>query len=603
MILKNEDRERLKKLGISNLLDLVLLSPTRYKDLYIHDSPRLDTENVLDITVQSTNYNPKYMRLTLFSHNLNQEINGIIFHPNKYHTDTFKIGNRLNVVGKLEMNYEKLQITQPQHIEKINTIVPRYKTKLQNKTIVRLMSEQVTKEAFKAYDFDEKLVEILLQIHNPTIESVTEFEKNEGYSDAQLYCLKYVDIYNHIQKLSSKKVEFSSKKKLSGDLDSFIKSLPFILTNDQLKVIDEIKKDFLKDIAAKRVIMGDVGSGKTMVILACVVLAYPSKSILMAPTTVLASQIYDEAKKFLPKNFKIILVTNKSDKKESLDSYDFLIGTHALLYRDVPDADLIMIDEQHRFGTKQRELISALVSLGERKAHFLQFSATPIPRTLSMMQSSIIDISEIKELPFPKNIETKIIGYDEFEELTTHIQNEIQQGRQCIVVYPLVQESEAIDYQSIYESRSWWEKRFEKVYVTYGKDKEKQEVLEAFRKDGNILIATTLIEVGISLPNLSTIVLVAPERLGLASLHQLRGRVSRTGLKGYCFLFTKQKANQRLENFASTIDGFEIAELDLQYRQAGDLLKGEEQSGRSFKWFSPKNDIKILQRVKKDLRV
>jgi ATP-dependent DNA helicase RecG len=347
--------------------------------------------------------------------------------------------------------------------------------------------------------------------------------------------------------------------------------------------------------------MGDVGCGKTMVILASSVLAYPSRSILMAPTTVLASQIYEEALKFLPESMKVVLITNKSDKDEDLSNYDLLIGTHALLHRDVPDADLVMIDEQHRFGTKQRDLISALVSSGDKRPHFLQFSATPIPRTLSMMQSSIIDISQIKELPFPKDIDTRIIGYEDFDELTRHIQNQIDLGRQTIVVYPLVEESESIDYQSIEQARGWWEKKFEKVYVTYGKDKDKEQVIEAFKDDGNILIATTLIEVGISLPNLSTIVLVAPERLGLASLHQLRGRVSRTGLKGYCFLFTKQKASQRLKDFSSTLDGFEIAELDLAYRQAGDLLKGEEQSGKSFKWFNPRSDIDILKRVKKDL--
>jgi ATP-dependent DNA helicase RecG len=260
-----------------------------------------------------------------------------------------------------------------------------------------------------------------------------------------------------------------------------------------------------------------------------------------------------------------------------------------------------MIDEQHRFGTKQRAMIAKMVSKDEKQPHFLQFSATPIPRTLSMIQSSIIDISTIKEMPFEKDIETKIITKKEFPDMLEHIKEEIAKDRQVIIVYPLVQESEVIDYQSIDEAKGWWLKNFDKVYVTHGKDKEKEEVLEKFKKDGKILLATTLIEVGVSLPRLSIITLVAPERLGLATLHQLRGRVSRNGLKGYCYLFTKKPDNERLEAFSKTIDGFEIAELDLNYRQGGDLLKGDIQSGKHFKWFDPKSDLKILKYAKGNL--
>ncbi len=598
MLLKNEDKERLKKIGVSNLLDLALIAPTRYENLYISNTPKIGFNNVLDVTILSTTYNPKFMKLTLYAHNLDIELQGIIFHARKFHYDTFKSQNRLFVIGKMEMNYEKLQIVQPQVVQEINTIVAKYKTKLQNKTMLRLIKEQVTKDALSDLGIEEKMIEILYHLHHPSVAFIDVFDKQGSFSEDTIYTLKYLEIYNHITKLASKKVDTPSKKRLHGDLTAFIEGLPFSLTGDQLKVIDEIKSDFRSDIAAKRVIMGDVGSGKTMVILASVMLANPSKSILMAPTTVLATQIYEEALKFLPKSFNIALITNKSDKKESLSGYDFLIGTHALLYRDLPDADLVMVDEQHRFGTKQRALISKLVSQDDKAPHFLQFSATPIPRTLSMMQSSIIDISQIKELPFPKDIDTLNIGVSEFPDLVEHIKEEIKEERQTIVVYPLVSESEVIDYQSIDEARAWWEKNFAKVYVTHGKDKEKEDVIEAFKDNGNILIATTLIEVGISLPNLSTIVIVAPERLGLASLHQLRGRVSRTGLKGYCYLFSKFSPSERLKKFSGTLDGFEIAELDLMYRQSGDLLKGDIQSGKSFKWFDPKEDEEILKKVK-----
>ncbi len=601
MNLNKDDREKLKKIGVENLFDLALIAPTRYENLFISNSPKIGLLNVIDATVLSTSYTPKFMKLKFFSHNFDSELNAIIFHPRKYHLETFKKSNRVFCIGRVEINYEQLQIVQPQIVEQIDIILPKYKTKLQNKTVSKIIKEQVTKEALIRGGLDEKRASILFSLHNPSREFAKAYEKNGGFLDESIRVLKYVEIYNHIKKLSSKKIEAPSKKRLDGDITPLLNSLPFTLTKDQLKVISQIREDFLKDRAAKRVIMGDVGCGKTMVILASVMMAYPSKSILMAPTTILAAQIYEEALKFLPKEFKITLVTNQSDKKESLDEYDFLVGTHALLYRDIPDCDLVMIDEQHRFGTKQRSLISKMVTDGEKQPHFLQFSATPIPRTLSMIQASIIDISQIKELPYPKDIETHIINGSDFPSLLEHIRDEIKESRQTIIVYPLVEESEVIEYQSIDEARGYWEKNFEKVYVTYGKDREKEEVLESFKADGNILIATTLIEVGISLPNLSTIVIVAPERLGLATLHQLRGRVSRTGLKGYCFLFTKQKASEKLISFSKTLDGFEIAELDLKYREGGDLLKGDIQSGKSFKWFDPKSDEDILREIKREI--
>ena len=357
--------------------------------------------------------------------------------------------------------------------------------------------------------------------------------------------------------------------------------------------IKDIKKDFNSNKSARRIVMGDVGSGKTIVILASVVMAYPQRAVLMAPTTILANQLLEEAKKFLPKEVKSFLVVSATSKKEDLSQYDFIIGTHALLHRKLPDFDLVMVDEQHRFGTKQRELINQLSVKEEKYPHFLQFSATPIPRTMSMIQSSLVDFSFIKETPFEKDIETKTIRKPDFKELITHIKKEIDAKRQVIVIYPLVQESETIEYQSIEEARGYWEKNYANVFVTFGADKNKEEVLEAFREEGSILIATTLVEVGISLPNLSTIVIVGAERLGLASLHQLRGRVSRNGLKGYCFLYTNQNESKRLSEFSKTNNGFDIAELDLKYRKGGDILGGVRQSGQKFEYYDMEEEILI----------
>jgi ATP-dependent DNA helicase RecG len=321
----------------------------------------------------------------------------------------------------------------------------------------------------------------------------------------------------------------------------------------------------------------------------------------MCPTSILANQIYEEANKYL-KNLKITLVTQKSKfTKEDIENSDLLIGTHALLYQDLPKLNVIMVDEQHRFGTNQRSKLEKLVSDKKTLPHYFQFSATPIPRTQALILSSFVNVSLIKELPFKKDIDTIIIDKSDFKNLIAHIQKEISNNNQVVIVYPLVEESKNFDYQSIEEGKDFWLKYFDGVYITHGKDKNKEEILLEFREKGNILITTTVIEVGISLPRLTTIVIVGAERLGLATLHQLRGRVGRYGQKGYCFLYTKDKNNKRLKAFANTLDGFKIAELDLEFRKSGDLLDGKIQSGEKFKYFDETKDIKILEDAKQYL--
>jgi len=319
----------------------------------------------------------------------------------------------------------------------------------------------------------------------------------------------------------------------------------------------------------------------------------------MAPTTILANQLFEEAQKHLP-HLRVVLVTNKT-KKVDLEGYDFIIGTHAVLYRELPSAALVMVDEQHRFGTKQRNMLEKLVTQGETKPHYIQFSATPIPRTQAMIDSAHIDVSLITTTPFTKDIDSSVIHKQDFAMLLHHIRAEIAKNNQVLLVYPLVEQSEVLEYQSIEEARGYWEKNFENVYVTHGKDKLKEEVLLEFREKGNILIATTVVEVGISLPRLTTVVIVGAERLGLSTLHQLRGRVSRTGLKGYCFLYTNQQKSQRLEEFVRTTSGFDIANLDLKFRKSGDLLKGNIQSGNRFEWVDIAEDEEVVTEVKRDL--
>jgi ATP-dependent DNA helicase RecG len=211
-----------------------------------------------------------------------------------------------------------------------------------------------------------------------------------------------------------------------------------------------------------------------------------------------------------------------------------------------------------------------------------------------MMESELVDVSLITTTPFEKRITTRVIGRSDFADLLTHIQSTIDRGEQVLIVYPLVEESEEVPYQSLDEARGFWEEKFERVLVTHGRDKEKEEVLLKFREEGDVLLATTVVEVGISLPRLTTIVIVGAERLGLATLHQLRGRIGRHGQESRCYLFSNTTQNERLQKFAQTTNGFEIAKLDLQYRDSGDILDGTIQSGQRFRWLDMAEDEEVI---------
>jgi ATP-dependent DNA helicase RecG len=591
------DLEKFKKLGVSNLLDLALILPKSYENSFLSQTPNLGAKNTLHVKVLRAIQNPKAFHLRFFVYGWEEEISGVVFQAKNYHRKMFQIGKDLYVNGKLEWQNGKMSIIQPTILNEINRLVPKYKTSLQNRSVLSLMEKYLHVPSLINEGLQENEAKLLYSLHKPSLQEVLKLER--GWSKEILDAVKFVEIFNYLKKLQKKKIFFDSKKPLLGDEKSFVSSLPFELTDDQKKAIADIKKDFSSQKATKRIVMGDVGSGKTLVILASVMMCYPNKSTIMAPTTILANQIFKEAKKFLASFVKITLVTNTSSKKEDLEEFDFIVGTHALLYRDLPEFDLVMIDEQHRFGVKQRELIHQLSVKAKKHPHFLQFSATPIPRTMSMIQSELVDFSFIKQTPFKKDIDTNIIHKNDFKKLVEHIKQEIQNQRQVLVVYPLVEESETIEYQSIDEGRGYWEKNFSNVYVTHGGDKEKQSVLEEFRDKGDILISTTVVEVGISLPKLSTIVIVAAERLGLATLHQLRGRVSRNGLKGYCFLYTNLEKSKRLEDFCTCKDGFEIAELDLKYRKGGDVFGGQRQSGEKFEFYDLEEEIlrKAQQRL------
>jgi len=595
-----DDKPLFQKLKAYSLLDLALMIPVSYSNSHLSQSLEIGKTHTLEARVEEVSSRSGRLSITFFLPAFNQYLSSTFFRVTPYHFNTFKPQSTHYIQGKLETFNAYLQINQPKIVKSIGKIVPKYKTELKESEIRYLIEKYISYEALIDEGLESGDANRLLALHYPT--RLEELFDEKHYREDILQTLKFVEAYNHIKKLAKKKKIYPALGALQGDIKPFIDHLPFTLTDEQLNVIYQIQDDLASgERAARRMIVGDVGSGKTMVILASAMIAHPYKSILMAPTSILARQIYEEALKFLP-SLKIALVMQGFKEEQELNAVDFIIGTHALLYRDdLPKAHLVMVDEQHRFGSNQRQLLDTMMSQGERRPHYLQLSATPIPRTQAMINSTIIDVSLITTTPFEKEITTKVISKSDFKELLNHIEEELDKEHQVLIIYPLVEASEAIEYQSLEESVDFWQKRFEHVYSTHGKDKNKDQVLLEFREQGDILLATTVVEVGISLPRLTLIVIVGAERLGLATLHQLRGRVGRNGLASTCYLYSNHLPNKRLDAFSQTTSGFDIASLDLKYRNSGDILDGKIQSGEQFRWLDLSEDEDIIAKVQKQL--
>ncbi len=585
------------KLKIHSLLDLALFVPTSYRDTTLSTETKVGEVGTFEASVENIGTVGGKLRVTFLLSRFGKKVSSVFFRATPYHYQLFTQGSKHTIQGRLEQYNGYLQMPQPKSIKEIGKIVPKYKSTLKQEEMRELIATYISERNLYNEGLDSAEVATLMQLHFP--KEMQEIYHEGKFKADIIQKLKFIEAYNHLKKLRAKRADFPALRALEGDIRAFVGRLPFRLTVEQQAVISQIQVDLSReDKAAKRMVVGDVGSGKTMVILASVMMALPHKSILMAPTSLLALQLYEEACKHLPPEVTVALVMQGKDKGDYTVA-DFVIGTHALLYKeDLPEASLVMVDEQHRFGTKQRAGLEALVSSGEKKPHFLQFSATPIPRTQAMMESELLDVSLITTTPFEREVQTQTISKPDFSNLLAHIKEEISKQHQVLIIYPLVEESTEIPYQSLDEARGFWETRFEDVYVTHGKDKDKEEVLLHFREQGNILLATTVVEVGISLPRLTLIVIVGAERLGLATLHQLRGRVGRNGLRSWCYLYSNTPNNPRLEQFSQTTNGFDIAKLDLKFRDSGDILDGSIQSGQRFKWLDMGEDEEIVAYAK-----
>nr|WP_315518416.1 ATP-dependent DNA helicase RecG [uncultured Campylobacter sp.] len=583
------DRAKLLKIGVLSLLDLALVLPKGFEDTTIAKSPR---EGQVCINVKITSLASRLGMLSAlaFCEQWQSSVKIVIFNAKSWHYGAFKMGKEMAIYGLCSYAFGSWQIVNPKITTKIGQIVPKFKTELKDDEVKKLVLKYINLQNLLDEGLNEKEAKFLADLQRLDEQSVQILYRLKNGGEG-VEILKFVEIFNYIKKLSAKKTYFKSPKIKLFDISSWLKSLPFTPTNDQINAVNDIRDDLAATQAKRRVIMGDVGSGKTLVILAAALSVYPKSAILMAPTSILSEQIYNEAKRLLPPFMKVMLVRS-GEKKIDFSGANLIIGTHALLFHELPNSPLVMVDEQHRFGSNQRKKIEELASNEDERANFVQFSATPIPRTLSLIQSEIVNFSFLKQMPFKKNITSQILGTSEFGYLLAHIKKQLESGFQVAIIYPLVESSESSNYQSLSEAQGFWLKNFKNVFVTHGKDKEKEEILRRFREEGEILLSTTVVEVGISLPRLNTIVIVGAERLGLATLHQLRGRVGRNGGDGYCFLFTKLKeAPARLKEFCATNDGFKVAELDLKNRQSGDILNGFFQHGATFNFYDYEDDI------------
>jgi ATP-dependent DNA helicase RecG len=479
---------------------------------------------------------------------------------------------------------------------------------ISNKVINKMMQQLFVETQAKFAETlpDYLLKELKLIPKNAAVFNI-HFPKNQELLSQAQFRLKFEELFFIQLQLITKnlvrkhKIKGHPFEKVGENFNEFYQNhLPFELTNAQKRVLKEIRNDMGSHAQMNRLLQGDVGSGKTIVALMCMLLAKDNgfQSCLMAPTEILAIQHFNGLTELANQlNISIKLLTGSTktaDRKiihEALEngSLDILIGTHALLEDKVQfqNLGLAVIDEQHRFGVEQR---SKLWKKNEIPPHVLVMTATPIPRTLAMSLYGDLDISVIDELPPGRKPIKTVHQYDSNRlKVWKFIKDEIAKGRQIYIVYPLIQESEKMDFKDLMDGYESISRDFPlphySISIVHGKMKpaEKEAEMKRFSEGKtNIMVATTVIEVGVNVPNASVMIIESAERFGLSQLHQLRGRVGRGAEQSYCILMTSFKLNNdtktRLETMVRTNDGFEIAEVDLRLRGPGDIM-GTQQSG------------------------
>lgn len=546
-----------------------------------------------------------------------------------YLRDKFSIGNKYKFFGKVSKKAGKITFNSPvydneEKNQNTGRIIPIYPLTygLAQSTIRKIMEagvqdvygnlpETLPEYITKEYKL-ENINEATKHIHFPDEFKDFNIARNrlvfEELLSVQLALLELKNNYMY----EEKGIQFEKEVKISD----VINTLPFKLTNAQRRVLEEIESDMESDKTMNRLLQGDVGSGKTVVAMCSAYKAVKSgyQAAIMAPTAILATQHLENFKNIL-ENLGIrceLLISGITKKKKEdilerlkTGEIDILIGTHAIIEENVifKNLGLVVTDEQHRFGVKQRTKIAEK----GKNPDVLVMTATPIPRTLALILYGDLDISIIDELPpNRKKIETIAVGKQMTDRINNFIKQQVNEGRQAYVVCPLVEENEEMDLKSV-----------EKLYQTYStevfpeykveyihgkmKPKEKDEIMEKFKnKEIDILISTTVIEVGVDVPNANIMVIENAERFGLAQLHQLRGRVGRGEYQSYCILKCEGKSEntrKRMKVMVETNDGFVISEKDLELRGSGDFFGTMQHGLPEFKIANLFEDIEMLKMV------
>lgn len=617
-----------KELGIHTYQDLINLFPNRYIDRTHYYKINQLQRNNADVQIIGT-----IIRLQEVGEGRSKRLvatfkddTGIMelvwFRGHKWIREGLKLNKPYMIFGrtnwfngKFNMPHPEMEFLEDHQKNLQSAMQPVYPSteKLSNKgisnrVIIKIMQQLFleTKGQFTETLSKELLSELKLISKSEAVFNV-HFPKNQDLLAGAQFRLKFEELFYIQLQLIIKNLLHKSKIKgypftKVGNLfnDFFNNHLPFELTSAQKRVLKEIRADLGSNAQMNRLLQGDVGSGKTIVAFMSMLIALDNgfQACLMAPTEILSVQHYNGLSELcneLNISIKILTGSSKASERkkihESLENgeLDILIGTHALLENKVKfkNLGLAIIDEQHRFGVAQR---SKLWHKNISPPHVLVMTATPIPRTLAMSVYGDLDISIIDELPPGRKSIKTVHRYDKNRlQVFKFIRDEIKKGRQVYIVYPLIQESEALDYKDLMDGYESIARDFPlpdyQISILHGKMKpaDKDFEMQRFIKcETQIMVATTVIEVGVNVPNASVMIIESAERFGLSQLHQLRGRVGRGAEQSYCILMTSHKlsadSKTRIETMVKTNDGFEIAEVDLKLRGPGDLM-GTQQSG------------------------
>jgi len=620
--------EKLDKLGIKDIKSLLTFYPFRYNIIKrsnlkeVKNNEQITIDGIIESIPSIFYFKGKKDKMN-FKLNTGFKTFNIVIFNRGFLKSKLTIGTEITVVGKID-KIKSIIVVSDLYFGKIDKerIEPVYHTTfgLSNKQIRKYINSTVN----LGYEIDDYIPTFISQkyhllnkseairhLHNPVDEiKLKQSIKRTKYEELFVYMLKM----NYLKQ--SKKIDHGLKRDISYDkVEQFIDDLPFELTRDQIKSVEEIYKDLTEDMRMNRLLQGDVGSGKTIVAFITMYINYLGgyQSALMAPTEILAQQHYQNSKELFKKyNIDIALLTGKTKTKEKKEIYeklkngtiDFIIGTHALFTDDViyKNLGLVITDEQHRFGVNQR---SNLKNKGTTP-DILYMSATPIPRTYALTLYGDMDVSNIKTLPSgKKQIITILKTEKEIKDVLTSMYNELKQRHQIYVVAPLIEESDKIDLKNVYDLEEKFNKAFGKICnidILHGKMKpsEKEEVMQKFKENKiNILISTTVIEVGVDVKNATMMVIFDAERFGLSALHQLRGRVGRNNLQSYCILISNYE-KERLNVLTKTNDGFKVSEEDFLLRGSGDIFGLRQSGDMIFKMADLKQDFNILLKAKED---